>query len=428
LAICPHRDRILKVIDHNGAEAVAAVCDLVTGVCIGVTPFTVSKICTQAGLKHLCETGTDHEHKEFAAVEMSGEYARFLAEKALSEDRILPVLKDRTIFRDPVFLAYLAELIASLPKANKHELEKIKGFLDGIVPGCNTNWLLRFLNQQLLAELRVAKISLPSGILDVGVFPLETFNARIVRRPSGFLVLIDTGAFEILELCAGLGVIERATYDERGKELEKCVVAYCKPTRGLPGTSPLVQAEWKKIPTLICAATTWAERFLLAHEYGHHVLGHLRTSRQEMCRTASSQFDVNVFEHVHEYEADIWALWALLRSARAAPGNANVVGFACASPFYFLATLALIEGIWRTKGYQPKSHPPAVNRILNLERCLSVWGLLNENSFLWTHFGRIAEAASHSLFGHELIPAVPDKRLLRDLALISNPLLSELRL
>jgi hypothetical protein len=55
LAICPHCDRILKTIDHNDAEAVAAVADLLTGVFIGVTPFTVGKICTRAGLKHLCD-------------------------------------------------------------------------------------------------------------------------------------------------------------------------------------------------------------------------------------------------------------------------------------------------------------------------------------------------------------------------------------
>jgi hypothetical protein len=365
-------------------------------------------------------------HKQFAEVEISGEYARFLAEKALSEDAVLPVLKDRTMFSDPAFLAHVALVIASLPKANKDELDKAQGFLDGIEPGRNTNWLLRYLNQQLLADLQVAGISLPSGILDVGVFPLETFNARIVSRPSGFLVLVDTGAVEILELCAGLGVLERATYEERGNELRACVVAYCE-SRKLPPKSPYVEAEWKERNQLICIATNWADRFVLGHEYGHHVLGHLRTSRLEMCEAAASQFDVNVFEHVHEYEADIWALWALLRSARAnAPANGNVLGLACASPFYFLATLALIEGIWRTKGFEPKSHPPAVNRILNLERCLHVWGLLNEDCFLWTHFGRIADIASLSLFGQKLIPR-PDKHLRRDLTLISNRLLSELK-
>jgi hypothetical protein len=55
LAICPKRDDILKLLNHNDTEAVAAIADLVAGVCIGVAPFTVGKICTQAGLKHLCD-------------------------------------------------------------------------------------------------------------------------------------------------------------------------------------------------------------------------------------------------------------------------------------------------------------------------------------------------------------------------------------
>ena len=356
---------------------------------------------------------------------MANEYIEFLAERGLSEDDVFPVLANRAdLVQKPKFWEGVANLFLSLPNASAKEREQAIRFLDGTLPGRNANWLIRQLNSTLRESFLKAGVPMPDSVLEVGVFPLGSFNARAVPRTNGTIILVDTGCMEVLEFCCALSAcFSKDRVPQLGKEFAQGLAKY-KIAGDYPDLwNKVPRSDWGKHGQLATYTTNWAEWFVLAHEYGHHALGHLQNAGHVSHASRFGSVDLQEYPHLCEYEADIWALWALLEVAKStAPDDEFPKAFACSAPFFFLSSLAILEELWRRDGDMPSSHPPAVHRMLILEACLSGWGLLDENCFLWANFNMLFEAASEALFGRKLIPDRPDMELLHKLSLLSKQL------
>jgi hypothetical protein len=52
--ICPNSEYIESLLRTDAAEAVVIVGDLLSGLAIGVSPFTLGRFCLQFGVKKLC--------------------------------------------------------------------------------------------------------------------------------------------------------------------------------------------------------------------------------------------------------------------------------------------------------------------------------------------------------------------------------------
>jgi hypothetical protein len=53
-AICPHSDRIQSLLTSDVSQAVQAAGDLMLGLAVGVSPFTLGRLCVQMGVNKLC--------------------------------------------------------------------------------------------------------------------------------------------------------------------------------------------------------------------------------------------------------------------------------------------------------------------------------------------------------------------------------------
>jgi TPR repeat protein len=118
----------------------------------------------------------------------------------------------------------------------------------------------------------------------VGEFPLKNLNARVVSAPDGgILILVNRGlekclyewAKVVVEL-AFLDAEDRKDRTEAGQEIaskfKKSVRDYL--TSGdLPAFPDYAQGDKRLMATVLAAS---ACEFVIAHEYGHGILGHLK--------------------------------------------------------------------------------------------------------------------------------------------------------
>jgi hypothetical protein len=108
-----------------------------------------------------------------------------------------------------------------------------------------------------------------------------------------------------------------------------------------------------------------AEHFLLLHEYGHVVLGHLNHDRTVLLGAIDGE-QVAAFDRVvdDEYEADAFAVSRLLRasSGRLRPTDVAI------GPGLLLNFFALVELVVRSLGTpHDTSHPPALQRWVRVQ-------------------------------------------------------------
>src|SRR5690606_3301769 len=119
----------------------------------------------------------------------------------------------------------------------------------------------------------MANLTLPGDIY-VGIFPVNSYNAHIVKREGGLLVLINTGFIELIE-----SIVEVSSYplniEIKAKIVNTWIIDYLEYShipsiaeRGEIARTLKVKAENSLTHYLITAA----EEFVLLHEYGHYAL------------------------------------------------------------------------------------------------------------------------------------------------------------
>jgi hypothetical protein len=349
---------------------------------------------------------------------MPEEYYAFLKERGVPEAAVYPLVQDPRVFVNPEFLQAFVELILVVARGGHQEdVDRVQALIEAMNPGANANFLVRSINRLLTEHFSRAGLSVSEGVLATGVFPMRFFGGRSVPRQHGVLILLETGCLEFLEYCVSLDHLEHPSLDERATLLADAVHLYSE-TGAFPQVATLGGAEWRRRQLLILHGVNWAEWFVLSHEYAHHALKHFdRVDAAKVEHTAGDHtFEVIRHDHVAEYEADLWALSALLRiAASGAPPVGFARIFAWAAPLYFLGILALVERTWKQRGRSRDIYPPAVNRIMSHDLLLKWFGEKSD----WAIRGRVdalIDLASKKLFGSGLEFPAHDKPLQRDLA------------
>jgi hypothetical protein len=105
--------------------------------------------------------------------------------------------------------------------------------------------------------------------------------------------------------------------------------------------------------------------FVLAHEYGHHMLGHLGTKAVRALPGSGHSVEVEVYHHSCEYEADRFALESIIKYDESVSVSDAVWTVA---PFFLLANLAdqMAEPL------TSPTHPPSMQRLERLIADFSV--------------------------------------------------------
>jgi hypothetical protein len=351
------------------------------------------------------------------------EYRQFLQERHLTEADVYPILGDPQVLERREVLVLMARYLATAALAEgQEEVDIAARLVEATSPGANANKLIQWLDHRLHTYLDGSATPLPDGILATGVYPLESsFRALNVPRQNGVLLLVGTGCIEFLEYAVSLNLMPEPPFQNEKVELLISAIREFigRPPR-LPVPSDLNGSSWNKVREAVYHGVTWAEWFLLCHEYAHHALGHLQNAHAERYADIHGDFEFVQYSHVQEFEADLWAISMLLClvSAGAPPLPATTgLAFACAGPFYYLGLLEIMDKARKTSSI---SYPSAAARIMNLEIFLKSCSLYERQyQYQWWAFNELLDVVSQEIAGSKLIaPSQQDKGLLQDLAQI----------
>jgi hypothetical protein len=235
-------------------------------------------------------------------------YTRYLEEMGYSENEVLNILNPSEMnSRTAIGVGGVIGLMAGLVRSEK-SAETDKNYAVSILKSltANTNWLLKeVIDGRLKKRFNETGIDYYSAAFP-GVFPTNDFNARAVSKYPG-LVLLDTACFELIEAFTWIGMWD-ASYEERAIQIGEIARTLFQ-ERKLPAKTALEHYSLAPNYPGVTGRKVWindivtaAEEFILAHEYAHLTLHVDRVSVLSAAdRTAQ------------EYEADAWAIDALLR-------------------------------------------------------------------------------------------------------------------
>lgn len=335
-------------------------------------------------------------NEQWLSIDGKQEYLSYLKENNLSEADVLPIIPEANQFQNnPEIATILLQGFLS-----GHD-ELVKKLID--IETLNTNKLLEQINKSLVERFKATNIPIQEYAY-IGVFPTNSINAHIVRRDDGHLILVNTGLFELLET-----IINLFFSVDIGKEREIAKVAalqiqqYCN-DRTLP--NPFNIDCFTKDQSRLNTATqivTAAEEFVICHEYGHLINGHVGFALADLFFKPEQKIQVETKTYQQEEEADMWGLYAVTsiksQMASSLPNEEERL-MVCSGPLFFLLIAALIEEYKGTK--DNKTHPPAQTRFLDMRTALAKAGLSEYTylgKFFWHFSFLIAEELGIELRG-----------------------------
>jgi hypothetical protein len=251
--------------------------------------------------------------------------------------------------------------------------------------------ILDGLSRQVELDLAQLGLALPVPVF-AGEYPTGDFNAWSMPSPSGVLILINRGLFMLIYLMAKLyalcvhydfpqpggiairvnsdGVIVPDDAPPKGAIVDLAIDALLsyltlrQPTkaRRLP---PLAWPRGQVVAIL----TTQAEKFVIAHEYGHVVAGHVSAAGVAQEPEAGHGIHPVAMDHAKEFEADGYgAVVMVTRDATAAGIGGGELGWqqaVAAGPAFFFALDALLLRFRAALGQVPPAaadHPSSALR------------------------------------------------------------------
>ncbi|WP_410575500.1 hypothetical protein [Amycolatopsis sp. cmx-4-61] len=218
------------------------------------------------------------------------------------------------------------------------------------------------------------------GPVYVGEYPHHEFNAHATAAGSGTLILVNTGLVTLLDR-AGIAIgastrpftrreggeisIADVTTEEQQRHesavtmLAKSVVTYLSANEvPLPARPRMPFGNQEFLGYLIVSA---AKYFVVAHEFGHLLAGHVHEAAEPRVIAGWSAGSLH-----REYEADELAMLLLLRGLdESAPFHEKAL--TVAGPFVFLALDHLVDRVQQElyelpEGMTTRTHPPSDKR------------------------------------------------------------------
>jgi hypothetical protein len=338
------------------------------------------------------------------------EYLKYLQENGLDESDVLPVLHDdfKDRFKEKIsseeMMKAVIDIALSASKGDKEAVEYAKKMttMFGLINNNANEFINEVIKKNLHEHCQMADINLPDNLY-VGIFPVDSYNAHIVKRGNGFLVLINTGFIELVESIVEVSQYQLDT-EIKAKIINKWIIDYLKNSK-IPTVhereeiADKLNVKGKSENGLVNYLITAAEEFVLLHEYGHYALNHLAEK--------NFQNDRVYYSHKREYEADLWALnIQIIKSNRLADEYMRAIKIF--GIYAFLGIGALIEKyLVELFGQQiGNSHPSCSKRIWNLEAFLKSFGYL-EDCYLGTNLMKVMDEASNSLLESNLSDKIP---------------------
>jgi hypothetical protein len=221
-----------------------------------------------------------------------------------------------------------------------------------------------------------------------GQFPTGLFNAQAVGVADGALLLINTGLMMFIYQCAKLlflnvqltlhddagaqhgSVSQQMTNAEIIEALSDIILAYRFRRNSTFATRFPFESGLRGLLTATLAQS--AERFVLAHEYGHAIAGHLTGGRavRQIVTDNGLRIELLSKSWEEEIEADLYGAHLVLPPSKRtidSEGALQPLGFRLAGPLFFFALDDLIstidETIFGRGGAEITDHPPASMRI-----------------------------------------------------------------
>jgi len=301
-------------------------------------------------------------------------YREYLERHRLSEDLVAPIIQQAAI-RPEMRAQLLLGLIEALKSEDKRYLAVFLDLLRASLPGVNVNQLIGRISHSINTDLAALGFSIPEFF--AGVYPIGTINAQCEIYDGLPLVLIDQGCCEMIEAAAVAFLSERN--DTEKAELLIAILEDYFINRNCPDSSVADHPSVKWASGIVPALVTAAEEFVIAHELGHLVLGHLSETRFSL--EIGGRQPVEVLETTlrEEYLADVWAIRALVLRARK-QADENSLFLSCWGVQFFLLIALLLEAV--AVAHQipiSDQHPAAGDRIYLLEVALDVLGASEES-------------------------------------------------
>lgn len=230
-----------------------------------------------------------------------------------------------------------------------------------------------------------------------GVFPTGSFNAVATPCDGGALALLNSGLMMCIHQIVKI-VLHKARFaefDEQGKPkvdtaidssplsheelvltLAQVLLAYAGYTR----TSRIRRLPMGSVAKSMLAASLVksTEKFVLAHEYGHAVAGHLANPKTVVTRTRAGEVGLIAKSWEQEMEADVIALGVLLASApRIVDSQEKMfeLEMVVSGPLIFFGIANLLERVVEeVEGFGSRlvaeTHPPPQMRLDLVKRFL----------------------------------------------------------
>lgn len=207
------------------------------------------------------------------------------------------------------------------------DLEKIKSELVGEV---GFNSLLQEYGKDIENSIGKLGKSIDKNVY-IGQFPTGSFNAQVCPVLDGGLILINTGLMMFIYQVAKIMSFSMvaANFDEKGQPIEKTVKSKSQYSHEqivsalsevvlaylIAGHSTAAQrfpAEGGFRGIIAGNITTAAEKFVIAHEYGHVIAGHLNSPRTIVAKSGVGEINLISKSWQQEMEADALGAYIMI--------------------------------------------------------------------------------------------------------------------
>ena len=258
------------------------------------------------------------------------------------------------------------------------------------------------LSRQVELDLAHLRLALPAPVF-AAEYPTGDFNAWTVPATGGVLVLINRGLFVLIYLMAKLYALcmhlDFPTAGQTSVRLgtEGLIVPDDGPPKAvivdlavdvlLSYLTLRQPTKARRLPPLpwprgqiVTVLTTQAEKFVIAHEYGHVVAGHV-TATESVRDAADDPLRHPAMDWAQEFQADGYAAAVMVtRDATAAGIGGGDLGWmqaVASGPAFFFA---LDDLVGRTRAVLGEASPTAADHPPSSQR----WQLLRQG-FALTH-------------------------------------------
>ena len=261
---------------------------------------------------------------------------------------------------------YLADLLRD-GSFTSEELEEARRAREALGDEVDT---IRHLANQLIgmlsADLRTQLQDIP-----VGTLPDLILNAETVRSPTGDPIVVvasglSTMLFEVAAWCAGATEMEGAPAEtdigDTTRNIFQWTVFYVTRFKEwMP--RDVFRSRFPSRRNLIGGLWANALNFVLGHEYGHAILGHLdhaKTNAVNISSIGAAPLLAYDFSRKMEFEADAKGIEIALAFSKAV--HNGWIGAGASGAEIALQLLRLIEELFPRKGAR-STHPAAVDRL-----------------------------------------------------------------